>query len=575
MPRRSPAGRPVCRRCPSSTPISPSGSGTGCEGNGLERQLAYWRQRLAGAPDSLALPTDRTRSSLPDPRGGRVGLHFGPERTREIVALARRRDATLFMVLFAAFHALLARTTGEEDPVLGSAIANRVRAEIEPLIGFFVNAFALRAGLPGDPSFLDLLASVKRATLEAYAHQDLPFERLVEALRPERRLSRNPLFQISLGLHNTPEAGIGAFPGVTLLPLEFEAPGPVFDLEVHFVETAGQLFGEIAYRADLFDGVTVRRMAAHLERLLAGVVEEPQRRLSDLPLFSEAERHQLLREWNDTRMAMGGAFRGIAARIAEQARRSPGAPALAFQGREVTYAELDARSGRLARRLAALGVGPESPVGLHVERSPEMVIGALAILRAGGAYVPLDPAYPVHRLAYIAAGLRMPAIVTRGGDLGWAGPAVEVRVDERVDGEDGESVLAAVAPETTAYVIHTSGSTGRPKGVPISQAGLLNMIDWHTRTYRLAAGDRVAQVMAMGFDAAVGEIWPALAAGASLRIAGEETRLSADSMLAWMAAEEIDLAVLPPALAEPFLELAERGSPRGWRCGRSSWAATA
>ena len=401
-------------------------------GERLEQQLAYWRQRLAGAPDSLALPTDRTRSSLPDPRGGRAGLHFGPERTREIVALARRRDATLFMVLFAAFYALLARTTGEDDLVLGSAIANRVRAEIEPLIGFFVNAFALRAGLPGDPSFLDLLASVKRATLEAYAHQDLPFERLVEALRPERRLSRNPLFQISLGLHNTPEAGTGALPGVTLMPLEFEAPGPVFDLEVHFVETAGRLFGEIAYRADLFDGATIGRMAAHLERLLAGVAEDPQRRLSDLPLFAEAERHQLLREWNDTRVETAGTFRGIAARIVEQAGRSPGAPALAFQGREVTYAELDARSGRLARRLAALGVGPESPVGLHVERSPEMVIGALAILRAGGAYVPLDPAYPVNRLAYIAAGLRMPVIVTRGGDLGWAGPAVEVRVEEKV-----------------------------------------------------------------------------------------------------------------------------------------------
>ncbi|MEO6194632.1 MAG: amino acid adenylation domain-containing protein, partial [Thermoanaerobaculia bacterium] len=532
-------------------------------GERLERQLAYWRQRLGGAPDALALPTDRTRSSLPDPRGGRVGLHFGPERTREIVALARRRDATLFMVLFAAFHALLARITGEDDPVLGSAIANRVRAEIEPLIGFFVNAFALRAGLPGDPSFLSLLASVKRATLEAYAHQDLPFERLVEALQPGRHLSRNPLFQISLGLHNTPGAGTGAFPGVTILPLEFEAPGPVFDLEVHFVETAGHLFGEIAYRADLFDGATIRRMAAHLERLLAGVVEEPQRRLSDLPLFAEAERHQLLREWNDTRVATGGAFRGIAARISEQARRSPHAPALAFQGREVTYAELDARAGRLARRLAALGVGPESPVGLHVERSPEMVIGALAILWAGGAYVPLDPAYPANRLAYIAAGLRMPVIVTRGGDLVWAGPAVQVRLDEEDEEPSRPPVLAPIAPETTAYVIHTSGSTGRPKGVPISQAGLLNMVDWHTRTYRLTAGDRVAQVMAMGFDAAVGEIWPALAAGASLRIAGEETRLSAEGMFAWMAAEKIDLAVLPTALAEPFLELAERRIPSG------------
>ncbi len=535
------------------------------QGERLERQLAYWRERLAGAPDSLALPIDRAPSPVPDPRGGRVLLYFSPERTREILALARRRDATLFMILFAAFHALLARMTGEDDLVLGSAIANRVRAEIEPLIGFFVNAFALRAGLPGDPPFLELLASVQRATLEAYAHQDLPFERLVEAVRPERRLSRNPLFQISLGLHNTPEARIDAFPGVALTPLESVAPGPVFDLEIHFVETAGQLFAEIDYRTDLFDGATIRRMGVYLERLLAGVVEDPQRRLSDLPLFAEAEQHQLLREWNDTRVERAGAFRGIAARIEERARRSPQALALAFEGREITYAELDARARGLARRLAALGVGPESLVGLHVERSPEMVIGALAILRAGGAYVPLDPAYPGNRLAHIAAETRMPVVVTRGGDLGWAGPAVQVRVDEEPATHLSPSrrVPAPVAPEATAYVIYTSGSTGRPKGVPISQAGLLNMVDWHTRTYRLAARDRIAQVMAMGFDAAVGEIWPALAAGASLHIAGEETRLSADGMLAWMAAGKIDLAILPTALAEPFLESAERRIPSG------------
>jgi amino acid adenylation domain-containing protein len=534
------------------------------QGERLEQQLAYWRERLAGAPDSPALPTDRTRSAEPDPRGARVRLSFGPERTREILALARRRDATLFMTLFAAFHALLARTTGEDDLVLGSAIANRVRAEIEPLIGFFVNAFALRAGLPGDPSFLDLLASVRRATLEAYAHQDLPFERLVEALRPGRHLSRNPLFQVSLGLHNMPEARIDAFPGVTLLPLELEAPSPVFDLEVHFMESAGQLFAEIGYRADLFDGATIRRLAAHLERLLAGVVEDPERRLSALPLFAEAERHQLLREWNDTRVETDGAFRDIAARIEEQARRSPGALALAFQGREITYAELDAQAGRLAGRLAALGVGPESLVGLHVERSPEMVIGALAILKAGGAYVPLDPSYPDHRLARVAAETRMPVVVTRGGDPGWAGPAVQVRVNEEPAGDPrGLARPSAVAPETTAYVIYTSGSTGRPKGVPISRAGLLNMIDWHTRTYRLTADDRVAQVMAMGFDAAVGEIWPALAAGASLHIADEETRLSAAGLLAWMAAEKIDLAILPTVLAEPVLERAERQIPSG------------
>jgi len=527
----------------------------------LEEQIAYWRERLAGAPD-LAIPTDRPRSPVPDPRGGRVRVELPRGLGRELAALSRRQDATLFMTLFAVFHTLLVRYTGQDDFVLGTGVANRVRREIEPLIGFFVNALALRAGLPGDPSFLDLLASVRHTTVEAYTQQDLPFERLVEELKPERKLTRNPLFQVSLALHNTPEVELHPLPGITFAPLEFEAPGPVFDLEAHFFGGEADLFAEIGYRSDLFDEATVRRLGGHLERLLAGVAEDPARRLSELPLLPEAERHQLLHEWNDTAVTDGGAFRDIAGLVAEQVRRSPGALALAHHGRRLTYAEMDARAERLARLLASLGVGPETLVGLHVERSPEMVIGALAILKAGAAYVPLDPDHPEKRLSHIAAETRMPVVLTRGSGLGWAGGAVEVKVDEKGEaGRDGES--PAASPESTAYVIYTSGSTGRPKGVPISHAGLLNMVRWQSRSYGFAPGLRMAQVMAPGFDAAVGEIWPSLASGASLHIADEEARLSPDRMLAWLAAEGIGLCVLPTALGELVLELAERGAPPG------------
>ena len=529
-------------------------------GERMERQIDYWRRRLAGTPD-LELPTDRPRSSIPAPQGGRVWLGLSEELGRGLADLSRRQGATLFMALFAGFHALLARYSGQEDFAIGSGVANRTRAETEPLIGFFVNALALRAGLPGDPTFLDLLASVRRTALEAYGHQDLPFERLVEELRPERQLSRNPIFQASIALHNMPEGAVRPLPGVAFEPLETEPPGAVFDLEAHFREAGGRLLADLAYRSDLFDEATVRRLAGHLERLLAGAVEDPSRRLSELPLLPEAERHQVLLEWNDTCLEPEP-FHGMAALVEVAARRDPGATALAFQGREISYAEMDRRAGRLAALLAALGAGPEILVGLHVERSPEMVIGALAVLKAGAAYVPLDPAYPEKRLARVVAETGMHLVLTRGGgEIPWAGEALAIPVDHEPEGAL-PAPRPTLAPENTAYVIYTSGSTGVPKGVPISQAGLVNMVRWQARTYGLGPGERMAQVMAVGFDAAVGEIWPALAAGAGLHIVDEETRLSPDGMLAWLAAERIGVCVLPTALGELVLE---RAIPPGLR----------
>ena len=540
-------------------------------GEALDRQLAYWRERLAGAPESLDLPSDRRErpSSGRGGRGARLRFTLGEELTRGLGVLSRRSEATLFMTLLAAFTAMLRRLSGQDDLVVGSAIANRNRAEIEPLIGFFVNALALRLDVPGDPPFTELLAAARRLSLEAYGHQDLPFERLVQELRPERQLSRNPLFQVAMALQNAP-SGDAELTGVTFSPLEHETPAAVFDLELHGIELGDRLAVELVYQEDLFEAATIRRMAGQLERLLAAVVEDPARRLSELPLLGGPERHQLLREWNDTGAEAPGDMVSL---ILEQARLRPAALALSRGEERLTYGEMWDRAGELAARLRALGVGPDTLVGLHADRSPAMVTGALAVWLAGGAYVPLDPSYPESRLAFIAAETRMPVVLTEGESHwnqgvkgvslngvkgGGASPPGRGAVGSG-GGQEGSFSL----PATLAYVIYTSGSTGRPKGVQISHAGLANMVAWFARTYRLTPGSRVAQVASTAFDASIGEIWPALASGASLHFADRETALEPERFLAWLAAEEIRLTFLPTPLAEQLLEAAERGIPPG------------
>ncbi|MFL6233221.1 MAG: amino acid adenylation domain-containing protein, partial [Thermoanaerobaculia bacterium] len=353
-------------------------------GEALERQIAYWRERLAGAPP-LDLPTDRPRPPAQSFRGATRMRRIDPETTRALEALARRHDATLFMLLLAALQTLLGRHAGQEDVVLGSPIANRTRAEIEPLIGFFVNSLALRGDLSGDPPFGEMVARARRSALEAYSHQDLPFERLVEELRPERRLSHNPIFQVMVAVQNTPLRPF-ELPGLAFAPVGFAFPATRFDLEVFFTEANGGLEVQLTYSTDLFDWPTVARLAGHLDNLLAAVLADPGRRLSEIPLLSPPERHQLLAEWNDTAAAIPR--QDVAALFREQARRRPEAVAVSAEEGELTYAELDRRSSRLARALAAAGVGPEVRVALLAQRSPALIVGVLGILKAGGAYVP-------------------------------------------------------------------------------------------------------------------------------------------------------------------------------------------
>jgi amino acid adenylation domain-containing protein/thioester reductase-like protein len=584
-------------------------------GEVLERQIAYWRQQLAGAPAALALPADRPRPAMQTLRGARLRATFDAGLTQRLAQLARRHEASPYMLLLAGFQALLGRLSGQRDLVVGSPIANRHRTEVEPLIGFFVNTLAMRGDLAGDPPFGELIARTRRTALAAYAHQDLPFERLVGELRPERHLSSTPLFQAVCAMQNAP-VGRVELPGIALAPIAATARTVQFDLELHAWEADDELLLVLAYSAELFDAATACRLAGQLETLLRGALDHEELPLSALPLLGDGQRHQLLREWNDQpgvpRPATGGAAAdrpgggapgedvlaglgalGIAGQVAARAALTPAALAVAGPDGELRYGELLARASRLARELRALGIDPDVPVGLCAGRSPELAVGALAVLLAGGCYLPLDPAYPEERLAAIAAQSGMPALLLAGGGEerpAWLPRQARVlRLAERegdaAAGDAAAAVAAAAAaaagsaaaalpdagaaprpdPLQLAYVIYTSGSTGEPKGVGVSHAGVAGLLRWHLRTYGVSARDRATLIVSPAFDASVLELWPFLAAGASLHVPDEEVRLSAPRLLAWLAAERITLCLLPTPLAEQLIEAAERATPAGLR----------
>jgi amino acid adenylation domain-containing protein len=553
-----------------------------------ETQLAYWREQLIGM-GMLNLPADKPRPAIPTYRGAKQFLELSHPLSAALKELSQQENVTLFITLLAAFQTLLYRYTGQEDIVVGSPIANRNRSEIEKLIGFFVNSLVLRTDLSGNPTFRELLARVKEVALGAYAHQDLPFEQLVECLHPERDLSRNPLFQISFALQNTPVSAL-ELPELTLSLLEYDSGTAKLDLEFHLWEDLDSLNIQVVYSTDLFNDSTIARMLGHFQTLLEGIVANREQRISNLPILTESERHQLLVEFNQKLCAFASlraqnpkskTGQCIHQLFEAQVELAPDAIAVEFEDKQLTYRELNIRANQLAHYLQQLGVAPDVLVGICVERSIEMIVGVLGILKAGGAYVPLDPTYPLERLSFMLADANVPVLLTQkklaqiltSGDesdniceplhtlpeaLRATAAVKKVYLDKDWEAmpaagyayaqHSPENPTSKVTADKLAYVIYTSGSTGKPKGVLIQHRGLCNLAEAQIEAFNLQPTNRVLQFASLSFDASIFEIVMALGAGGTLCLANRESLLPGQGLIQLLRDCSITHVTLPPAV---------------------------
>lgn len=487
------------------------------QGDALKEQLAYWTSQLEGAA-KLNLPTDHARPKLRTHRGGHLSFTLPADLADKLKKLSNTEGATLFMTLLAAFNVLLFRHTGEQDIVVGSPIAGRNRIETEPLIGFFVNSLALRTDLSGNPTFRQLIGRVKEVAVSAYAHQDLPFEKLVEELNPARDVSQTPVFQVMFGLQNAPRAAADLH-NLNVRRIPTEVRTAKFDLTLLLSDTANGLSGWFEYNADLFEPSGIERLKNHFENLLASVTATPDAPIAALPLLGAQEQQQILVEWNNTETTYPRE-KCIQDLFEEQVRRTPDAVALVFNDQQLTYDALNKKANQLAHHLKKKGVGPEVIVGLALDRSVEMIVGLLAILKAGGAYLPLDPSYPRERLAFMIDETETWIVLTQK-HLHFQLPPSEVRVIAH-DGEFGDSKfedeqnpVSTSTAENLAYVIYTSGSTGNPKGVSVTHRNVVRLVK-ETNYARFTSDEVFLQFAPVTFDAATFEVWGALLNGARL-----------------------------------------------------------
>jgi amino acid adenylation domain-containing protein len=535
------------------------------EGSAYETQLAYWKQQFATLPPALELPTDHPRAAVHAYRaysGNQQTLSLSKDLTRRLKNFCQTEAVTPFMMLLAAYEILLHRYTGEEDIVVGTPIAGRRMAEMEPLIGLFINVLALRVSVSGNPTFRELLRRVKEAALGGYANQDLPFETLVREIHPDRTLSHNPIFQVMFVLQNEPMPPM-EFGGLRLSDVLVNNVTTNFDLTLDIVERDKQFLIKFECNADLFEKETIARMMGHFETLLAGIVAHPEQRIFELPLLSEPERRELLVEWNDTKTDYP-ANQCVHELFEDQVNRTPEATALVFEDQQLTYRELNRQANQLANYLRTLGVGPDVLVGVRMERSARLVIALLGIVKAGGAYLPLDLAYPKERVEFMLADAQAPVLLTEqklASDILETSAKI-VCLDESRDriAEFGKEPPANLSTaDNLIYVIYTSGSTGVPKGVSVTHRAV-NRLVFNTNYVELTSDDRVAQTSNSSFDAATFEIWGALLHGAQLIGITKEVALSPKHFAEEIQSKQISMMFLTTAL---FNQIA-RDAPRAF-----------
>ena len=532
-------------------------------GDTLESQLSYWKKQLEGIPGVLNLPADHPRPAVQSHRGARHSVDLPKQLTENLKAFSRKEGVTLFMTLLAAFQTLLYRYVGQQDIVVGSPIANRNRTEIEGLIGFFVNTLVLRANFEGNPTFSELLARVRKTALEAYDHQDLPFEKLVEEIKPERSLSHSPLFQVMFVLQNAP-AGSRELSGLVLNPVKLENSTAKFDLSLSIVEQTEGLRAFWEYSTDLFEQATIIRMADHSRQLLEAIVASPDEPVSDLPILTGSEKHQLLVDWNDTRRDYPR-DKCIHELFEEQVAKTPDAVAVAFEDQQLTYGELNRRANQLARYLIRLGVGPEKLMGICVERSLEMIIGLLGILKAGGVYVPQDPCFPKERLAFMWADSRISVLLTQEHLIETLPPFVGTLVcldseRKQISRESEENPENGTIAENLAYVIYTSGSTGRPKGVQIPHCNVVNVLTHVRQVLGLTTQDAVPLMANICFDISVMEFLLPLVTGARLVVVGTDDVIDGERIEQLLSRHGITILHATPATWRLLLQARWEGN---------------